>query len=124
MSLVLRVSSPLTCNMMFRYDFRQGCSTLITITELVDFISSEIETNHLVGLLFLNLKNASDTLNHSILLRKLDHYGIRGIANNIIERYLSNRKQFVTLDIRNSLTLLIQIGVPQGSNFGPLLFLL
>lgn len=108
----------------FQYGFRHGCSTLIAITELVDFISGEIESKHIVGSLFLDLKKAFDTLNHSILLKKLDHYGIRGVANDIIKSYLSNRKQFVTLDSQNSSTVPIQIGVPQGSNLGPLLFLL
>lgn len=108
----------------FQYGFRKGSSTLIAITELVDFISGEVESKNIVGSLFLDLKKAFDTLDHSILLRKLDHYGIRGVANDVIKSYLLNRQQFVTLNNHNSSSLSIKIGVPQGSNLGPLLFLL
>ena len=77
-----------------------------------------------MGALFLDLKKAFDTLDHNILLQKLNAYGIRGIANNVIRSYLVGRKQFVCIDDSNSTLENIAVGVPQGSNIGPLLFLL
>ena len=64
------------------------------------------------------------TLDHNILLQKLNHYGIRGVANNWFNSYLSNRTQFVSMNVFESKTKNISTGVPQGSVLGPLLFLI
>jgi len=63
-------------------------------------------------------------VNHSILLLKLDHYGIRGVAYDWFQSYLSNRQQSVCTNGNDSNHLSISCGVPQGSVVGPLLFLL
>ena len=63
-------------------------------------------------------------MNHDILLQKLEHYGIRGVALKWFSSYLTDRKQFVHLNGANSETKMITCGVPQGSVLGPLLFLL
>lgn len=108
----------------FQYGFRQGSSTQTAILELVDDIIKEVDSKKSVGALFLDLKKAFDTLDHSILLKKLEMYGIRGLANDLIKSYLSNRKQFVAINDARSSNQTIGVGVPQGSNIGPLLFLL
>ena len=70
------------------------------------------------------LAKAFDTCNHKILLFKLDQYGIRGVANDVIRSYLTNRKQFVSGNGYSSSLLDINIGVPQGSVLGSILFLI
>ena len=72
----------------------------------------------------MDLQKAFDTVDHEILLSKLDYYGIRGISNNWFKSYLSNRKQFVSINGYDSGLAEIKCGVPQGSVLGPLLFLL
>ena len=74
--------------------------------------------------MFIDLSKAFDTINHSILLQKLRHYGIRGVTLDWFASYLSNRKQFVSINNENSDYNTINCGVPQGSILGPVLFLL
>jgi hypothetical protein len=74
--------------------------------------------------IFIDLSKAFDTLDHDILLYKLNHYGIRNTEYNWFKSYLTNRSQFVQYKDTQSLPLSIQTGVPQGSILGPLLFLI
>ena len=72
---------------------------------------------------FIDLQKAFDTVNHSILLQKLQHYGVRGTALNWFSYYLTDRKQYVSANGHTSDHLKISCWVPQGSVLGPLLFL-
>ena len=72
----------------------------------------------------MDFSKAFDTVNHDILLTKLEFYGIHGIVKDWFTSYLSNRTQFVSLGNTQSDKVNISCGVPQGSVLGPLLFLI
>ena len=74
--------------------------------------------------IFVDLNKAFDTINPGILLQKLKRYEIRGLANDWLCSYLSNRKQYVNYDHNWSKVLEITCGIPHGSNLGLLLFIL
>ena len=72
----------------------------------------------------MDLQKACDTADHQILLTKLNYYGIRGVSNDWLKSYLSNRSQYVSINGHESGLAAINCDVPQGSVLGPLLFLL
>ena len=74
--------------------------------------------------LFIDLKSAFDTIEPKILMKKLEHIGIRGKMLLVIDSYLKNRKQCVKNGDIESIILDVLIGVPQGSVLGPLLFII
>ena len=110
-----------------QYGFRKKRSTERTnlaILELVTKITKAIDDNEFTMGVFLDLSKAFDTVDHNILLKKLDYYGIRGLALDWFKNYLTGRTQIVKYKSTNSNSLTIKCGVPQGSVLGPLLFLI
>ena len=81
-----------------------------------------INNNEYTGLILLDFKKAFDTVSHLILLYKLEHNGIRGVANKLLKAFLSDRFQFVSHHNLSCNISINKFGVPQGSNQGPLLF--
>ena len=107
-----------------QFGFRKKHSTYMAIIELVDKVTSAVEKNESTLGIFLDLSKAFDTIDHDILLYKLEYYGFRGIVLNWFKSYLENRKQFVRYQSCDSEYKNIKCGVPQGSILGPLLFIL
>jgi hypothetical protein len=107
----------------YQFGFRTNHSTGMALTILLDKIINALEKGHLKIGIFLDFSKAFDTVNHQILLDKLNRYGVRGIANTWIRSYLDKRTQFCTYDGKKSKTKYITCGIPQGSILGPLLFL-
>jgi len=96
----------------------------MSLIDLYDKISAAVDMQEFSIGVFIDLSKAFDTLDHNILLRKLEHYGIRGLALQWFQNYLYNRKQCVTLNGATSSIQDIIYGVPQGSILGPVLFIL
>ena len=98
-----------------QYGFHKGFSTAHAIINLIDNIESAIDNKQFVYGVFIDLQKAFDTVDHNILLEKIQHYGIRGIAHQWFKSYLENRKQFVSISSAESELTSVNYGVPQGS---------
>ena len=107
-----------------QYGFRERCSTEHALIDIVDRIRLNIDRRLYSCGIFIDLKKAFDTVDHSILLEKLEHYGIRGVVNNWFSSYLTDRYQSTQIGSCISKKTKTLCGVPQGSVLGPLLFLL
>ena len=97
---------------------------MCAVTHLFDKIVSLIDNKQFTVVIFIDLSKAYDTVDHIILLERLEHYGIRDTALKWFCSYLGDRKQFVEFHGHCSTPCKIQCGVPQGSILGPLLFLI
>ena len=104
--------------------FRKGKSTIHTIALFTDDIMLKLNNNNYTVAAFVDFKKAFDTVDHNILLNKLNHYGLGKDVLHWIKSYLTCRSQKCTVNGKTSTELTIKCGVPQGSILGPLLFLL
>ena len=107
-----------------QFGFRKGNSTINALMQITEKIKESIDKGKYGCGIFIDLRKAFDTVNHKILLMKLEHYGIRESALLWFAAYLNKRKQFVTINGENSELRELSCGVPEGSVLGPLLFLI
>lgn len=97
---LLRLNSFLDRNNVInpnQYGFRAKSRTAYAVTHLVELVTDSLEKRHHAGSVYIDLSKAFDTVDHSILLAKLSHYGIRGVPLNWLESYLTGRQQTVFL---------------------------
>ena len=107
-----------------QFGFRKGMSTYMPLLLLQDKITTAFESNKIVCGLYLDLRKAFDTVDINILLSKIQHYGVKHDAYNMLHSYLTDRMQCVQVDSEVSGFLKVETGVPQGSILGPLLFII
>ena len=100
--------------------FRQKYSTTHALIHLTDKIRHEIDKGNYACGIFVDFQKAFDTIDHRILLKKLEYSGVRGISNKWFSSYLSSRNQFVSINGYKSNIADVKCGVPQGSILGPL----
>ena len=107
-----------------QFGFLKKRSTKDAIFDFTETIYDALDSKkHNISIL-IDLKAAFDTVNHSILLKKLELYGIRGLALTLIENYLKDRQYYVGLQNTYSTRRFVNIGIPQGSIMGPILFII
>ena len=108
----------------WQYGFRKLYSTTLALVESTDTFTRYLDEGKYCIMIFVDLTKAFDTVDHEILLHKLQHYGIRGHANTFFRSYLTNRLQYTVLNESASSTGKIECGVPQGSVLRPFFFAL
>ena len=123
-SRIIKFLEKFKCIYPLQFGFRQNHSTNHALINITENIRNALDSGQFACGIFVDLQKAFDTVDHEILLAKLNHYGIRGISNSWFKSYLSFRSQYVSISGFESTTRFIKYGVPQGSVLGPLLFLI
>ena len=107
-----------------QYAYQKGINTTDAIINLTEALYKNLNEKLYCASLFIDLRKAYDTVNHAILLKKLEKYGFRGVVSELIKNYLTDRSQCVRVGDAISSFSKVKTGVPQGSVLGGTLFLL
>ena len=106
-----------------QFGFRQKYSTVHALISLTESIRKNLNEGNISCGIFVDLQKAFNTDEHDILLSKLEQYGVHSFTNEWFKSYISNRKQYVSINGYDSNLADVKFGVPQRSVLGPLLFL-
>ena len=106
-----------------QFGFREQHSTNLALTFLYEYVRKQRDDDNSVCGIFMDFAKAFDSVNHEILLSKLEHYGVRRNATRLLKSYLTNRMQYSESDEQTSKMSPITIEVPQGGVLEPFLFL-
>ena len=114
------------CNILYplQLGFQENNSIDCALISMTEEIRSSLDSRWYGRGNFMDLQKAFDTVNHVLLLTKLEHYGIRGNVLDWLKSRLSERSQFISINGSSSSLLRTTCGVPQGYVLGPLLFLI
>jgi len=107
-----------------QYGFLKGVGTADLLANMMRCVNSKLNNNEFVNVVTTDLSKAFDTINHAALFAKLEAYGIRGKALDYCKSFLTHRYQCVKWGNNLSEEQLVEHGVPQGSQIGPILFLI
>ena len=105
-----------------QYGFRRGVSTQEACVDVVSMFLKAFTFKQFALGIFIDFKKAFDSVDHGILLAKLENYGFRGNILNFLKSYLTNRQQYVVVNGTESHLINLTAGIPQGSTLGPTLF--
>ena len=105
-----------------QFGFRQQYSTSNALINITENTRKALDDGNIGCGVFVDLQKAFNTVDHQILLAKLNHYGTRGVSNDWFKSYLSNRSQYVSINGYDSGLAAINCGVPQGSSVANMRF--
>lgn len=105
-----------------QHGFQKGKSTISLLENFSNYINCKLNTNKIILIIFIDLTKAFDTIDHNILIKRLEMVGIRGNLLNWFKHYLQERKIRVRIGTKFSESREIHTGIPQGSILGPILY--
>ena len=107
-----------------QHGFFPGRSTISNLSQFTQYCVETLDTGGQIDVIYTDLTKAFDQISHDILIQKLDFFGFSKLALTFLKSYLNNRYNYVRYKGFKSSTYISRSGVPQGSNLGPLLFIL
>ena len=106
----------------YQYGFREGSSTELALSQITEELSNNVQNGDITCSIFVDLQKAFDTVDHHILLEKLNKYGLRGLPAQLVKDYLSGRKQVTVVNGLHSNLENVKCGGTPGVLIRPIIF--